>query len=65
MEKIKQEAHEPHRSPEKPVQSINKFEQSYDDIITMINKGENILSPMVLICKISSPLHPSMCAKFV
>ena len=49
--------------------STNTFARSYDCIILLIWRGENLSSPfytqMVLICKTVSPLHQSMLyAKF-
>ena len=40
---FRQEAHEPHRSPEKPAQTINTFVQSYDYTISLIWKGEKTI----------------------
>ena len=50
-------------------QLINTFEKSYDDIITLIRIGKNLLSffenLIVLICKTLNLLDPRMlCAKF-
>ena len=64
---MKQQAHGPHRSPEKQFHKKNTLTQSYDYITTLIMRGKKSLSPLSELngpFYAFKPLQGKLCAKF-